>query len=86
MLVKALVRAFHYHKLLEQGRSSSTSEVVAAGKIERKHLGTLQRLTLLVPDLLTAILDWRRPEGVTLPGLLEGVPVGWGEQRESLSF
>ena len=41
----------------------------------------LLRLTLLAPELVEAILNGRQPEGVTLPALLEGVPVGWGEQR-----
>jgi hypothetical protein len=31
--------------------------------------------------LVEAILNGRQPEGMTLPRLLEGVPVGWGEQR-----
>ena len=31
--------------------------------------------------MVEAILDGRQPEGVTLPGLLEGVPVAWGEQK-----
>lgn len=30
------------------------------------------------PGMVEAILDGWQPEGVTLPGLLEGVPVGWG--------
>jgi hypothetical protein len=33
--------------------------------------------------MVEAILDARQPEGVTLPGLLEGVPVEWGERRAS---
>ncbi len=39
-----------------------------------------------VPDLVEAILDGRQPEGVTLPALLEGVPVGWGEQAGYLVY
>jgi hypothetical protein len=31
--------------------------------------------------MVEAILDGRQPEGVTLTALLEGVPVGWGEQE-----
>jgi hypothetical protein len=31
-----------------------------------------------VPNIIEAIPDGRQPEGVTLPGLLEEVPVGWG--------
>ncbi|MCA3449653.1 MAG: hypothetical protein INF92_04660 [Rhodobacter sp.] len=80
-LVKALARAFRYQKLLDEGRFASISEMAAAEKIERGYLGTLLRLTLLAPEMVEAILNGRQPEWVTLPRLLEGVPVGWGEQR-----
>jgi hypothetical protein len=79
-LVKALARAFRYQKLLDEGHYASISEMAAAEKIERGYLGTLLRLTLLAPELVEAILNGRQPEGVTLPALLEGVSVGWGEQ------
>ena len=36
---------------------------------------------MLVPELAEAIVNEQQPEGVTLPRLLEGVPVGWGEQK-----
>jgi hypothetical protein len=32
----------------------------------------------------TAILAGRQPEGVTLPALLEGVPVGWKTQDHDI--
>jgi hypothetical protein len=79
-LLKALARAFRYQKLLDEGRYASISEMAAGEKIERGYLGTLLRLTLLAPEMVEAILNGREPEGVTLPALLEGVPVGWGEQ------
>ena len=79
-LVKALARAFRYQKLLDEGRYASISEMATAEKIERGYLGTLLRPTLLAPDLVEAILNGRQPEGVTLPRLLEGLPVSWGEQ------
>jgi hypothetical protein len=79
-LLKALARAFRYQKLLDEGRYANISEMATAEKIERGYLGTLLRLTLLAPDLVEAILNGRQPEGVTLPALLEGVPVGWDAQ------
>ena len=79
-LVKALARAYRYQKLLDEGRYASISEMATAEKIERGYLGTLLRLTLLAPEMVEAILNGRQPEGVTLPRLLEGRPVGWGEQ------
>jgi hypothetical protein len=83
-LLKALARAFRYQKLLDEGRYASISEMAAGEKIERGYLGTLLRLTLLAPDLVEVILNGREPEGMTLPQLLEGVPVGWAYQREHL--
>jgi hypothetical protein len=69
--------------MLEEGRYASISEMAKAEGVERGYLGTLLRLTLLAPDLVEAILDGRRTEGVTLPGLLDGMPVGWGEQTRA---
>ena len=83
-LVKALARAFRYQKLLDEGRYASISDMAAGEKIERGYLGTLLRLTLLAPEMVEAILNGRQPEGVTLPRLLEGVPVGWWEQSDTL--
>jgi hypothetical protein len=80
-LLKALARAFRYQKLLDEGRYASISEMAAGERIERGYLGTLLRLTLLAPEMVEAILNGRQPEGVMLPALLEGVPVGWGEHR-----
>jgi hypothetical protein len=64
-----------------EGRYASISEIAVPEKIERGFFGALLYPTPLARDLVEAILDGRQPEGVTLPRLLEGVPVGWGEQR-----
>jgi hypothetical protein len=80
-LVKALARGFRWRRMLEEGRYASISEMAKAEGIERGYLGSLLRLTLLAPEIVEAIVAGRQQEGVTLPGLLEGVPVGWGEQR-----
>jgi hypothetical protein len=80
-LIKALARGFRWRRMLEGGRYASISEMAKAEGVERGYVGSLLRLTLLAPEMVEAILDGRQPEGVTLPALLEGVPVGWGEQR-----
>ena len=80
-LVKALARAFRYQRLLDEGRYGSISEMSAAERIERGHLGTLLRLTLLAPDIVEAILDGRQPDGRELPRLIEPFPADWAEQR-----
>ena len=83
-LVKALARAFRYQRLLDEGRYASISEMASAEKIERGYLGSLLRLTLLAPDIVEAILDGRQPEGMTLPRLMEPIPVVWEQLASSL--
>ncbi|MCA4920341.1 MAG: hypothetical protein ING82_13015 [Roseomonas sp.] len=80
-LVKALARAFRWRRMIETGRHATVAELAAAEKINPSYVSRVLRLTLLSPTLVEAILVGRQPEGVTLPALLEGVPVGWGEQR-----
>jgi hypothetical protein len=43
------------------------------------------RLTLLAPDIVEAILDGRRPEGMRLDDLLEGFPAEWMGQQSALA-
>lgn len=45
-----------------------------------KHLN----LTLLMPDIVAAILDDALPDGVRLSALLTNPPVLWEEQRAAL--
>ena len=79
-LVKALARAFRWRRMIETGRHATVAELAAAEKINPSYVSRVLRLTLLSPTMVEAILAGRQPEGVTLPALLEGVPVGWGEQ------
>lgn len=80
-LVKALARAFRYQRMLDQGRYASITEMAAAERLERGYLGSLLRLTLLAPDIVSAILDGRQPDGLTCAVLAEGVPAAWAAQR-----
>jgi len=80
-MLKAVARAFRWRGMLAPGDFATTTELPAAEKINPSYVSRMLRLTLLAPNMVEAILDGRQPEGVTLPGLLEGVPVGWGEQR-----
>lgn len=81
-LIKAVARAFRWRGMLESGDFATINELAAAEKINPSYVSRMLRLTLLAPGMVEAILDGRQPEGVTLPALLEGVPVGWGEQHE----
>ncbi len=77
-LVKAVARAFRWHRMLETGRFGTLAELAAAEKINASYISRVLRLTLLALGIVEAILDGRQPEGMTLPGLMEGVEVDWG--------
>ena len=47
-------------------------------------MGRVLRLTLLAPEIVEAIMEGRQPAGMTMAGLLTGVPVVWAEQRAVL--
>jgi hypothetical protein len=86
-LLKALARAFRYQRMLDDGRYASITEMAAAEKLDRGYLGRLLQLTLLAPDIVEAIIEGRQQEGVTLPRLIESLPVVWDEQiRPRLSI
>ena len=80
-LLKVLARAFRWQKMLDDGRYASISEMAAAERIERGYLGKVLQLTLLPPAVVEAVVDGRQGEEVTLPGLMEGAEVVWGERR-----
>ena len=71
-LIKALARAHRWKKMLDDGRYGTVTEWAAGEKLDRGYLGKILMLTLLAPDIVEAILDGRQPEGMTLPGLVEG--------------
>ena len=79
-LIKAVARAFRWRRMLETGRYGTIDEIAAAEKINDSYVSRVLRLTLLAPDIVEAILDGRQPEGMTLPGLLKGVPSVWADQ------
>ena len=83
-LVKAIARAHRWQRMLESGEYASLTELAAAEKISRSYVCRVLRLTLLAPEIVEAILDGRRAEGVTLPALMRPFPVEWSSQRPGL--
>ncbi len=83
-LIKAVARAFRWRRMLEGGQFATVQELAAAEKINASYVSRVLRLTLLAPDIVEAILDGRQPEGMTLPGLMDGVAVEWEKQRRAV--
>jgi hypothetical protein len=61
--LRALARAWRWHRLLEAGRYPSTKALARAEGVHHAYAGKLLRLTLLAPDVVEAVLDGRLPKG-----------------------
>ena len=65
----------------ERQSTNTIDELAVAEKINKSYVSRILRLTLLVPDIVEAILDGRQPEGLGLPRLFVPFPVDWSAQR-----
>ena len=84
-LVKALARAFRWKRMLDSGDFVTIAELAEREGIAPSYMTRVLRLTLLAPEIVEAILEGQQgPEG-TLARVLEGFPVEWEAQRESLA-
>ena len=72
--------------MLKSGAVDTAAELAAAERTDASYVSRALRLTLLAPDMVEAVLDGRQPEGITLPALMEGVAIVWGEQRAALTL
>jgi hypothetical protein len=82
--VRALGRAWRWHRLLEAGRYPSIKALARAEGVHHAYVAKLLRLTLLAPDIIEAVLDGRLPKGVKLEDLVRPLPSAWAEQRRVL--
>lgn len=83
-MIKVLVRAFRWRKLLDSGAYASVSELALAEGVDPSYLGRALRLTLLAPDIVEAILDDRLPEGVGVAEIMRPLTAEWGEQAQKI--
>ncbi len=57
--------------------------MATAERINASYICRVLRLTLLVPDIVEAILNGRQPAEVTLAALMRPFEVEWGEQNRT---
>ena len=70
----------------DEGRYGCISEMARAERIERGFMGRILRLALLAPDLVEAVLNGRHGVELSLPRLLDGMPLVWSEQRRMKQY
>jgi hypothetical protein len=81
-LVKALLRARRWQRMLDEGVYTSVSDIAEAERINRSYVSRVLRLTLLAPDIIERIADGRNLPG--LSELLTPFPIEWEQQRSVL--
>lgn len=84
--VAALVKAFQWQDLVDQGVYTSPKELAEKENIEVTHVYRVMRLTMLAPDIIEAVLEGTQPRTLTLQNIVRGFPISWKEQRALYGF
>jgi hypothetical protein len=77
-LVKTLVRAFRWKRILDSGEFATIAELTEREWIAVSYPTRVLRLTLLAPEIVEAILDGQQVPEVMLARLREAILVEWG--------
>lgn len=85
-LLKALARAHRWRRMIETGRSQSITDLAEQEKVTASYVNRLVALTVLAPDIASAILDGRQPKGLKLAEILRDMPLDWQAQRTRFGF
>ncbi len=87
-LVRILIRAHVIRNRLLADRSLTLDEIAKSEDMVPSYATRLFRLTVLAPDIVSAILSGRHPPELTARKLMDDtrLPLDWNEQRRSLGF
>ena len=87
-LVRVLVRAHVIRDRLLADKSRTLDEIAKSEDMVHSYATRLFRLTLLAPDIVSAILGGKHPPELTARKLMDDtrLPLDWNEQRQSLGF
>lgn len=76
----ALARGYRWLRMLETAEAASMCDIARREGTNHSYIARHINLTLLAPDIVTAILDETLPEGVQLLMLAINPPMSWKEQ------
>ncbi|MFN3297541.1 hypothetical protein [Caldimonas sp.] len=88
-MIRMLAKAFHWQRLIDQGRFATIAELSSALKMEQGWAAEVIRMTTLAPDIVTAIVKGQQPRQLNLQllrGRVGGIPRDWAEQRRLFGF
>ena len=87
VLLRALIKAYYWQKLLDQGKKFSTAKCIA--KKYRTNIADLSRilqLNLLSPKIKLAILNGTQPKTMNMQSLKKPFPDIWEKQLIHFEF
>ncbi len=58
-MIRTLGKGFHWQRQLDEGRYPHVSDLARKQKLERGWVSEILRMTLLAPDIITAIVEGR---------------------------
>jgi hypothetical protein len=87
-LVRVLVRAHVIRDRFLADKTLTLDDIAKSEGIVPSYVTRLFRLTLLAPDIVSAILAGKHPPELNARKLLDDtrLPLDWNEQRRSLGF
>jgi hypothetical protein len=87
-LVRLLVRANLIRDQILADRSLTLEDIAKSEGVVPSYATRLFRLTILAPDIVSAILSGKHPPELTARRLMDDtrLPLDWNEQRQRLGF
>ena len=85
-LIKVIARAFRWERLLREGTYATVDEIAKAENISPSYVSRVIRITLLAPEIVTAVLEGRHPPTFTMREVLNPFPLRWDEQVKVFGF
>jgi hypothetical protein len=81
-ILKALARAFHWQRLIDEGIVNSGSDIARQEGLNQSSVNELLRLSLLSPVLVRSILDGHQPKTLSINWLKNHLlPPDWDDQH-----
>ncbi len=85
-LLKAIVNAHRWQKMLYEGKYDSISRLCEGEGIAKGNMSTILRMVNLAPDIQEAIIKGTYPNHLTRANFVRKFPVEWSKQREIFGF
>jgi hypothetical protein len=85
-LVKAVVRAREWARLLASGECKDLRSLADRTGLDHRYVSRILPIAFLIPEMVQTILEGRQQPGITLDHLLDIASLDWREQQTALGL